>query len=118
MTIAHMTNRKKMIINFVLKLPNALTVYLKSDVGGAMTAFLLQGLNYGKHEQTFFLLHNTKTSPEANTVSYQWVLGGYSHSTNLEATLIMHAATPYILIAWCSITSVVLTNTVSDGIYA
>jgi len=41
-----------------------------------MTAFSLQGLNYGKHEQTHFLLHNTKTSSEANTVSYQWVLGG------------------------------------------
>jgi len=49
MTTAHMTNRKKTIINFILKLPKAVTVYLKSDVDGAMTAFLLQGLNYGKH---------------------------------------------------------------------
>jgi hypothetical protein len=36
---AHMTNRKKTIFNLVLQLPNALTGYLKSDVGGAMTAF-------------------------------------------------------------------------------
>jgi hypothetical protein len=71
-----MTNRKKTIINFVLKLPNALTVYLKSDVDGEMTAFLLQELNHGKHEHIFFLLYKTKTSPEAITVSYQWVLRG------------------------------------------
>ena len=49
--MAHITNRKKTIFNLVLKLPNAHTVYLKSDADGAMTAFSLGGLNYGKHEQ-------------------------------------------------------------------
>ena len=93
MITVHMTNRKQTIFNLALQLPNVLTVYLKSDAAGVMTAWSLQGLNYGKNEQRFFLLNNIKTNPEADTVSYQSVLGGYSHSPHLEATLIMHAPT-------------------------
>jgi hypothetical protein len=39
--MTHKTNRKKTIFNLVLHLPNALTVYLISDVDGAMTVFSL-----------------------------------------------------------------------------
>jgi len=39
MITVHMTNRKKTIFNLVLKLPNPLTIYLKSDVDGAKTVF-------------------------------------------------------------------------------
>jgi hypothetical protein len=54
MITAHMTNRKKTIFKLVFKLPNALTVYLKPDVDGAMNAFSLQGLNYGNMNRDSF----------------------------------------------------------------
>jgi len=44
MITAHMTNRKKTIFNLIRQLPNALTVYLKSDVDGAMTVFFILGI--------------------------------------------------------------------------